>query len=57
VTHLVDEALHHRWTEAVVEQGERFGVLAQELSLRLWGRPADVMVTGEPAAEALLRGR
>jgi hypothetical protein len=28
-----------------------------ELVLRLWGRPADVTVDGEPAAEALLRGR
>ena len=25
--------------------------------LHLWGRPADVTVTGDPAAEALLRGR
>jgi uncharacterized protein (TIGR03083 family) len=30
---------------------------ATELLLRLWGRPADVRVTGDPAAEALLRGR
>jgi uncharacterized protein (TIGR03083 family) len=28
-----------------------------QLLLRLWGRPADVTVVGEPAAEALLRGR
>jgi uncharacterized protein (TIGR03083 family) len=28
-----------------------------ELLLRLWGRPADVTVTGDPVAEALLRGR
>lgn len=27
------------------------------LLLRLWGRPAEVTVTGDPAAEALLRGR
>jgi uncharacterized protein (TIGR03083 family) len=27
------------------------------LLLHLWGRPADVVVTGDPAAEALLRGR
>jgi uncharacterized protein (TIGR03083 family) len=27
------------------------------LLLRLWGRPADVTVGGDPAAEALLRGR
>ncbi|HEX2074754.1 MAG TPA: maleylpyruvate isomerase family mycothiol-dependent enzyme [Geodermatophilus sp.] len=27
------------------------------LLLRLWGRPAGVTVTGDPAAEALLRGR
>jgi hypothetical protein len=25
--------------------------------LRLWGRPAEVTVDGDPAAEALLRGR
>jgi len=28
-----------------------------DLLLHLWGRPADVVVTGTPAAEALLRGR
>ena len=28
-----------------------------DLLLHLWGRPADVAVTGDPAAEALLRGR
>jgi hypothetical protein len=28
-----------------------------QLLLRLWGRPADVTVTGDLAAEALLRGR
>jgi len=28
-----------------------------ELLLHLWGRPADVVVSGDPAAEALLRGR
>jgi Mycothiol maleylpyruvate isomerase N-terminal domain len=28
-----------------------------ELLLHLWGRPADVVVDGDPAAEALLRGR
>jgi uncharacterized protein (TIGR03083 family) len=28
-----------------------------QLLLRFWGRPADVVVTGDPAAEALLRGR
>jgi uncharacterized protein (TIGR03083 family) len=28
-----------------------------QLLLRLWGRPADVSVVGDPAAEALLRGR
>ncbi|TQN41230.1 uncharacterized protein (TIGR03083 family) [Blastococcus colisei] len=28
-----------------------------ELLLHLWGRPADVTVDGDPAAEALLRGR
>jgi hypothetical protein len=30
---------------------------ATQLLLRLWGRPADVVVDGDPAAEALLRGR
>jgi uncharacterized protein (TIGR03083 family) len=30
---------------------------AEQLLRRLWGRPADVTVTGDPAAEALLRGR
>jgi hypothetical protein len=30
---------------------------AAELLLRLWGRPAEVQVAGDPAAEALLRGR
>jgi uncharacterized protein (TIGR03083 family) len=30
---------------------------AGALLLRLWGRPADVSLTGDPAAEALLRGR
>lgn len=28
-----------------------------QLLLRLWGRPADVVVDGDPAAERLLRGR
>ena len=30
---------------------------ALSLLLHLWGRPADVLVTGDPTAEALLRGR
>jgi hypothetical protein len=30
---------------------------AGQLLRRLWGRPAGVTVTGDPAAEALLRGR
>jgi uncharacterized protein (TIGR03083 family) len=30
---------------------------ASQLLLRLWGRPAHVNVSGDPAAEALLRGR
>ncbi|MGY1683519.1 maleylpyruvate isomerase N-terminal domain-containing protein [Geodermatophilus sp. SYSU D01176] len=30
---------------------------AGDLLRRLWGRPAEVTVTGDPAAEALLRGR
>ena len=28
-----------------------------QLLLHLWGRPAEVTVSGDPAAEALLRGR
>jgi hypothetical protein len=53
VTSLVGEALRRRCIEAVAEEGERIGVLL----LRLWGRPADATVDGDPAAEALLRGR
>ena len=30
---------------------------AMQLLLHLWGRPADVTVEGDPAAEALLRAR
>jgi uncharacterized protein (TIGR03083 family) len=30
---------------------------AEQLLRRLWGRPAEVTVTGDPAAEAMLRGR
>lgn len=30
---------------------------ALQLLLRLWGRPADVVVEGDPRAESLLRGR
>jgi hypothetical protein len=30
---------------------------ADQLLLHLWGRPGGVEVTGDPAAEALLRGR
>jgi hypothetical protein len=30
---------------------------AAALLRRLWGRPAEVVVTGDPGAEALLRGR
>jgi uncharacterized protein (TIGR03083 family) len=30
---------------------------AGDLLLRLWGRPAEVTLTGDPAAESLLRGR
>ncbi|MCV2490386.1 maleylpyruvate isomerase family mycothiol-dependent enzyme [Geodermatophilus sp. YIM 151500] len=37
--------------DAVLEGG------ATDLLLRLWGRPARVDVSGDPAAEALLRGR
>jgi uncharacterized protein (TIGR03083 family) len=35
----------------------RLSGTATQLLLRLWGRPADVVVDGDPAAEALLRGR
>jgi uncharacterized protein (TIGR03083 family) len=35
MTPLAGEALRQRWIEAVVEEGERFGVLAQELSAGL----------------------
>ena len=38
-------------TDAAVE-GDPVGLL-----LHLWGRPGDVVVTGDPAAETLLRGR
>jgi hypothetical protein len=62
------DALLQLWVEAVVEEGERVGVLALEgdaalqgtadqLPLHLWGRPAHVTVAGESAAEAILRGR
>jgi hypothetical protein len=39
-------------TEAAHVQGA-----ATQLLLHLWGRPADVVVEGDPAPEALLRGR
>jgi uncharacterized protein (TIGR03083 family) len=49
---------------AVTVDGERSGTEdahvrgdATQLLLRLWGRPADVAVEGDPAAEAVLRGR
>ena len=32
VTSLVGEALRRRWIEAVVEEGERVGVLAQQMA-------------------------
>ena len=35
----------------------RLSGTATQLLLRLWGRPADVAVEGDPAAEASLRGR
>jgi uncharacterized protein (TIGR03083 family) len=35
----------------------RLGATAAHLLRRLWGRPADVEVSGDPVAEALLRGR
>ena len=42
--------------QAGTEDAHLFGPAA-ELLLRLWGRPANVTVSGDPAAEALLRGR
>ncbi len=57
------------WSVTVVRgtvtvAGERTGTedenvhgAATQLLLHLWGRPADVVVEGDPAAEALLRGR
>jgi uncharacterized protein (TIGR03083 family) len=38
-------------------QGAHVQAPVRELLLHLWGRPADVSVDGDPAAEALLRGR
>ncbi len=35
----------------------RLSGTADQLLRRLWGRPAEVTVTGDPAAETLLRGR
>ncbi|MGY1703036.1 maleylpyruvate isomerase family mycothiol-dependent enzyme [Geodermatophilus sp. SYSU D00697] len=35
----------------------RLEATAEALLRRLWGRPAEVSVSGDPAAEALLRGR
>lgn len=35
VTTLIGDALHQRWIRAVVYEGERFGVLAQELAVGL----------------------
>ncbi|MGY1630137.1 maleylpyruvate isomerase family mycothiol-dependent enzyme [Geodermatophilus sp. SYSU D01186] len=53
-----------RLTDGVVEVRDddgpadaRLEAPAASLLRRLWGRPADVTVDGEPAAEALLRGR
>jgi uncharacterized protein (TIGR03083 family) len=37
VTTLAGEALRQRWIEAVVEEGERFGIVAQELASGLTG--------------------
>jgi uncharacterized protein (TIGR03083 family) len=37
VTPLADQALRQRWIEAVVAEGERFGMLAQELASGLTG--------------------
>ena len=48
----------------VTAERERSGMVDAQLSapagallLHLWGRPADVVVDGDPAAEAILRGR
>ena len=35
----------------------RISAPAAQLLLHLWGRPADVVVEGDPAAESILRGR
>ncbi|MGY1622669.1 maleylpyruvate isomerase N-terminal domain-containing protein [Geodermatophilus sp. SYSU D00965] len=39
------------------DAGTRLEAPAAALLRRLWGRPAEVSVSGDPAAEALLRGR
>jgi uncharacterized protein (TIGR03083 family) len=44
-------------TELSGEEDTHLRGLSTELLLRLWGRPAAVTVSGDPAAEALLRGR
>ena len=51
---------HGRVTVAPERTGDEDAYLegpATQILLRLWGRPADVTVEGDPAAEALLRGR
>jgi uncharacterized protein (TIGR03083 family) len=51
---------HGRVTVAPERSGSEEAYLggpATQLLLRLWGRPADVTVDGDRAAEALLRGR
>jgi uncharacterized protein (TIGR03083 family) len=45
-----------RTDRAGTEDAHLHGDVTQ-LLLRLWGRPADVGIDGDPAAEALLRGR
>jgi uncharacterized protein (TIGR03083 family) len=48
----VDIASEHSGTADAVLSGD-----GTQLLLRLWGRPAEVRVAGDAAAEALLRGR
>jgi uncharacterized protein (TIGR03083 family) len=51
--HRGDVAVH----DADADADSRLEAPADQLLRRLWGRPAEVTVTGDPTAEALLRGR
>jgi hypothetical protein len=57
VTSLAGEALRQRCLDAVVEEDAHVRGTAAQPLLRLWGRPADVTLEGDRAAETLLRGR